>query len=640
MSFQIFANNLSRYSATSRITQEWISRYSNSPLFVNNLSRYSPTVNLQASNVSRYLSQSQAAASLALDPTPAATVIAAGFRVALIVNGTYHWLHGDYGLSPNAVKGFRIRQNRNEVVQWELEILDPLGQFSPHNETSPWFDLLNTQAFSGGSLDKTLFVEVTITTSAGTFVTPYNGLVILDRTYQANKSGMTFNLRGTDVVGRLLTLDDITLSSKISSLGNLQFASTIIKDILSFVGITNFSINFDDYPVRQLHVQAEKGIDIIKKIIEVNYAVWYSNGYTIFFNQPAIAPTQFDFFYQDSQNVFILDESESSPSLINQVTVTIPQISVISKAVVEGTEYTRYTANFDPPIFGTPQFQFEYSKGGTVTEMDCFGPNGEWVGHYDFTVGASTNEFGVPVGIEGVNFWTNIPSDIRQTVRFGSPVASVEFNYAPISTNTAFLAEGEVSAVPTKPSFRVVIYGRSQTRPDLLPFIPASLGNFSVPDGFVTTNVDYSNLINVSVQTAAAAALNPNNIVVNLGSVPSISDLDQFLKLGVVVTNQHLADLNGVRPATRPIPNMMIPNSAWAYRFGVQYLIDSARDLNKVSVTCPYNPSVTIGSRMQIVHKISGINNIYTVDGYEHTFATDKVISKFPTSLYDAGASA
>jgi hypothetical protein len=507
------------------------------------------------------------------------------------------------------VESFTFSTKKNSGSNFSMKLAYDFGSLS-QSEISNIEALLSEQNFAGDdNIDITIIVQVQVADQ----IVDLPPLVVLQKDFDEDENGWTWNVTGIDWLTRMLNKRNLNLNSYVSGPesiggdGQIWMATQILSNFLPQFGINNFIFNFDDYPIRTLHIQNTRPIDIVNQVLWVPRAYWWSDGMTLR-TQPWAIISSPNWVYQDQPNLVMkLVESTQSIELINTVKVNLSVPAYMKGATITGDKWGQYTATF-PPI-RTPLTQWEIASNGFAQSVDFFDTNGHWVAHFPATSPSSPNGYIV------------LPSSVGNGAFIGNTamIASVSLVWAPpptafevTATGTGFIAANSNEATLFKVNFR----GADLLGPLFDQFIPPTSGPYVMPS-------EITNFSNVFV-----------NGVATTQTPTGTTGTDVSQQFSIVVEDSASVGKYGVLEAEHPIENALIPNLAWAWRVGINTLVESGRLKSTYRVTAPLNPLLKVGDTVQVIESAKYINVTGLIEEVTVNADSNEATSEFFMTVY------
>lgn len=309
-----------------------------------------------------------------------------GFNYSVISDTFYQAIHSTYqtvghqillrsaGVDTNITpyaESITIEKNMNTPVRWDLNFADlPTG----------WKNLLSPLS----SKNKRLIAQ--FKTGGESWYMPDGTL--LRMSFKARPDSYPLTCSGTDL-SRFLLLKNQTYQSYISTPTVTQWARAIVADLLTACGITNYRLEFDDFPVRILPIQGKRPLDVINEVLEVAIAYWYFDR-DCFVAKPLRTSGQPNWTYTDNENVYQLDYDEDLIDIENQIELSLAArnyAKVNQGGDQEYNTYGRQHVTLTDPTYNIMPVVLS-SNFCDVYDVDLFDVDGNWTNRYWPKLGA------------------------------------------------------------------------------------------------------------------------------------------------------------------------------------------------------------------------------------------------------------
>ena len=294
------------------------------------------------------------------------------------------------GLSPEGlVQAFTWNKKRKEGNTWTVKLSDHRRLFPPRGNPSDSSippGCLKPDVYTTGRLiNKYLTAEFRLPGSTTSQTLPR--MIPLTFDYHGAPEGYEADMSGTDF-SRPLYAENQSMSPWVSTSSHVYHASEIVAAILQMYKIPQFSLDFDDYPLRKFTFQGEKPIDAINRLLFVPQATWrFKQEGTFAAWQPRTQGVA-DHAFVDTDNCEVLDYKHSIAGHVNMLTVSRSQESQGLVAEVESTDVSgSLNTGFQVLKWTTPAKNLRVvvdCLGGTINypgfPWAFYGPGGARVG--------------------------------------------------------------------------------------------------------------------------------------------------------------------------------------------------------------------------------------------------------------------
>lgn len=500
------------------------------------------------------------------------------------------------------VETFAYTCRKNQGVNFTMRVrfgLDTLSQ----SKISTIDQFTDPASFAG---DQNIDITILVSLQVADTTVQLPPLVILDKQYEEDENGWGFTLSGVDWLTRMLNKRNLNLNSYVSGVNgpgfaaSIWFATQILSNFLPQFGITNFNFNFDDYPIRALHIQNTRPVDILNQVLWVPRAYWWPAGKTLN-TQPWTIVSTPNWVYQDQPNAIIkFVESSQAIDLINRVKVNLSVPASVKGAILEITSWGRFQVTFQTPL-RRPYTQVEIAQNGQILTTDYFDTNGNWIAHFPM----ETNVAIPPtVGNGGFPGSTNM-------------IGSAAVVWAP-PLQVGATGSGLLSYLsqPTTTHLKMAFRGADPFGPAIDQFLPPSSGPYVMPASVTAFSAVYQNGVPVTQQPTATTGINSDQ------------------QYSVIVQDSNSIAKYGLLEAEHPVENALIPNLAWAWRVGVNTLQESGR-LNKTyNIQVPLNPVMNVGDTVQLIDSAKFINIMGLVEEVQHNTTQNDGLTTFKMVVY------
>ncbi len=485
--------------------------------------------------------------------------------------------------SQNMIEEFEITFMKNQGVRWQATLL-----FQPQNlgiNKQTLINLLKTQPFTSGLVIGNYIQGQML---VGGELIPLPNLVILNSNYEDDPDYLQFTLEGECASTHLMGTRNQNVTSFVSTQNYIYTAKSILQTFLPAMGINNFVLNFDDFPVRKLHVQNESPSSIMNQLLEVPRAGWCVYGDTVytfpfFWQQPASA----SWVVQDVPNmVFKLGETFKIGELINVVKGNLHLPSGIKGGSVNASKWGIFHTSFSTGLIN-PKFVIQNAINGQIAVISYYGKNGELVGVQSNPLFPSTQ---------------NIP------LSSGLAYKAV-LEWAPPGQ------QGSISSTYDQPtSLSGTYYGSDPLGIILDNYTAPYGGEYLMPSWLLNYSTNYVG--GQAITTPAPSGISPNQM------------------FSIVVDDPTSVNVYGIKESDQPIDKALIPNLQWLWRFCVGVLAESKANQIVIPVTIPPNPFIRVGDSVQIIENIKGINRIGQVMKHTITFNPQEAFSELTIQFY------
>lgn len=273
---------------------------------------------------------------------------------------------GDTDFDGKVFSSIDVEMSENEPISWSMTISpDPDRDFDPWNTDATYKDIITPDIYSDEFTVKRAWV---VSGQVGGTTFRFPDFILTNTQRSATASGFATTFTGMDF-SRNLLIDNYSRDSFISTGNKIYTAREIIKEILADVKITGELI-FDDYPVRQLHIQNTTPIDIINKLLAIPGAVWRFEGQKFKAYQPDGFGNVRDWTLKATQ----WTADKSILGLKNEVTVSRVDTSG-AKEIIEGTENGIREHQLSVPKFN-PSYRILQTMNGEIDTSEAGQPVG------------------------------------------------------------------------------------------------------------------------------------------------------------------------------------------------------------------------------------------------------------------------
>lgn len=353
---------LIRYEQTNKIINRSIIRYTQNGVISKTLIRYAQKKTVENKTLIRYSQQSESFLKEITQPisdkdysnlfydTEQKSALSNRVSVRLkLYQGanTYNFT--------NFLKDIQITRRKNDIDTWTFTLQDDSSKsLSPKNTSSSYYGLLFVDFYqSTWTLKKYLVLEV----QQGDNIWISNKLIILDYLYNSKSRNLTIS--GADKCKHLFT------SNQNMDPWENATAKTIIADILEEYGITSYTLNFEDYKVKEFNFVNTTPIERIQALLYVGMATWYYRGDRFYAVSDNYKTSGYDWKYKDRVNIYDLTYHQSLNDYYNEINMgrTTKQDVV---CIIEGDEFGFHKETLCSPM-KKPVFNKLYSTYGDIT---------------------------------------------------------------------------------------------------------------------------------------------------------------------------------------------------------------------------------------------------------------------------------
>lgn len=209
-----------------------------------------------------------------------------------------------------------IRRRRGEPTRWELTAPIKARDLAPYPPSGSTYDgKLRCDPYDN-LFALRRWVRCTLTVGGQPWVSPK--LLMLDYGAAANRSSLMCTLSGMDLHELLLTPNQV-MSDVRSDVGQVRMAKEVMKEILAFCGIINYSFKFEDYPVQSLH-RVGTPFDWLRDLFEPRQCWGYFDGDTYVVEPGGIdlATAKADWKLTASQSLKVLNYRRHAVGIVNE----------------------------------------------------------------------------------------------------------------------------------------------------------------------------------------------------------------------------------------------------------------------------------------------------------------------------------
>ncbi len=216
------------------------------------------------------------------------------------------------------LSSINISYKKNEPLTWTLTTaLDQDKEFCTENSLSPYYSVIqpepNTDSFR---IEKTWSIKLTV----GSQTFWFKNLPLIVAARELTSEGYVTVFSGTDG-GKQLYTENQEMDAFTSSESHTYYAKEVIIAILRNFGITEYSLNFEDFPIRQVLFSGESPISVIKRILAVRKAFYRMDGMKFIVESPNSSAGA-KFTYTDYTGMFRFNSKKTYEALFNEITVT------------------------------------------------------------------------------------------------------------------------------------------------------------------------------------------------------------------------------------------------------------------------------------------------------------------------------
>lgn len=273
---------------------------------------------------------------------------------------------GEIAWSGDKFSNMSISLKENEPTTWSFTVSpDPDRDFDPWKTDATYRDVITPDIFSDEfTVNRAWRIYGTIGNTSWGVRDNFPWLILTDVNRNSNKDGFTTVFNGIDF-SRNLIIENQSKDSYVSTPSKIYYAKEIIEDILDDVRIDyRFASDFEDFPVKDFHMQGITPLDAIKQLIDINGACFRFEGKKIFFYKPQSK------YNNTTQNwtlnlIFDWSATKSVNGLKNEVVVGRTD-STAKEDIIEGNEGGIRVHQLSMPKISA-QFHVLDTKNGQVS---------------------------------------------------------------------------------------------------------------------------------------------------------------------------------------------------------------------------------------------------------------------------------
>jgi hypothetical protein len=501
------------------------------------------------------------------------------------------------------IERFSYTIKKNAGVEFEMELLFNYGELTQAQIQSIQ-TLTDPASFAG---DQNIDITINSTIQVADQSVTLCPLVILQRDYEDAPEGWKVTLRGTDWLTRMLNKRNLNLDSYVSGINGPGFAASIwmatqiLNNFLPQFGITSIIYtSFSDYPIRSLHIQNTRPMDILNQILWVPRAYWYPDGRNLRIQEWQVVASP-NWVYQDQPNaVMLFSEQSQSSDLINRVKVNLTVPAYIKGTTFTANQWGGYSITLNPPL-RRPLAQIDSEQNGQLLSYDYFDTNGNWVAHFPME-----SDVRIPPTVGNGGFIGNTQM-----------IGSVQIVWAPPMNSQNPTAEGTGWLVAAQTTFlQITFRGADPLGPSFENFIPPTTGPFTQPSTITAFSAVFMNGVAVTQIPTGTQGVGAD------------------MQYSIVVQDSNSIAMYGLQEAEFPVENALIPNLAWAWQVGVNTLEESGRLKNTYKLQVPMNPLMNIGDTVQVIDSSAYLNVTGIIEEVQFEAISETGVTNFTMVVY------
>lgn len=422
-------------------------------------------------------------------------------------------------------------------------------------------------------------------------------------------------LRGSDI-SDFLNRDNIVLKHYISTASHIFYASEIVRNIASFMGISDVEWNIEDWIIPEFIAQGENALSLIQSIIEIGVGSWFISDSDALVVYDAFASVSPSIAYVDQLNIFDIGVSEEDTKIVNQVRVsrtdkanmnllgtcegdvnfTTTVNTSNSKGTTGGNQpsgglFGDFSLSFDTVGLGGPSFN---NNSGPLAVNDSFLNSDGSAGALSVvSVGLQAVECSFSRPVSSVpNFKIEFLQDCWVRYIFGKTqtgAAITSYHYADPSITNIFVAGGTSDLClildnPLKTPPWTSYAGPTPSAVSTPACQPSAANPFTGVKIFfqaITKNDSFGTPI-ITLAGHYKIRFFGANVDTVIWNPAQTSPVMQLATDSVSIATY------GARPATKDIESPLIPNDEFALRLGQRYLLEKGRIAETITKRVPW----------------------------------------------------